>query len=332
MRKLREKEKPTKIPHEKLSKGKKPRRSLISRLDWVNRFRHWYMGGVSITRSIFRTRAAWQGVLIISIILTILFILAAFYTGPGEFVISLDSAMDRDGFYLSETTDFSERLVTLRGKAVIAADNINIADIPEDVGDVDGEHNGLNYVAETFYLINMTGEVKDYEYQLRIRTATKGADHAMWVMVYHNGKQEIYAMMGEDGEPESQYSLFDFPFGEDAANPSQYQTAPLAESNINLSDYVADAERGNISSAGKLVATPFVSSRIVCQDVRPGIEDYEIDKYTVVIWYEGEDPECTNDILGGEVELYMQFHYWTPLEPKDNKEKQSDKPSKSLDI
>ncbi|MDE7434846.1 MAG: hypothetical protein K2N01_03340 [Lachnospiraceae bacterium] len=332
MRKLREKEKPTKIPHEKLTKEKKPRRSLISRLDWVNRFRHWYMGGVSITRSIFRTRAAWQGVLIISIILTILFILAAFYTGPGEFVISLDSAMDRDGFYLSETTDFSERLVTLRGKAVIAADNINIADIAEDVADVDGEHNGLNYVAETFYLINMTGEVKDYEYQLRIRTTTKGADHAMWVMVYHNGKQEIYAMMGEDGEPEAQYSLFDFPFSEDAANPSQYQTAPLAESNINLSDYVADAERGNISSAGKLVATPFVSSRIVCQDVRPGIEDYEIDKYTVVIWYEGEDPECTNDILGGEVELYMQFHYWTPLEPKDNKEKQSDKPSKSLDI
>lgn len=310
MKKLREKKvRPTKIPKEKL-----PRRSLISRFDWLNRFRHWYMGGVSVTRSIFRVRAAWQGVLIILIILTILFIMAAFYTGPGEFVISLDSKMDEDGFYLSETTDFSEHLVCLRGKAVICADNINVMDIASDVADVDGEHNGLNYVAETFYLLNDTGETKDYEYSLRIRTSTKGADRAMWVMVYHNGKQEIYAMMGADGEPEEQYAVYPFPFAEDAANPGQYSNATLAESGIDPDEYLFDLERGNQVSPNRLVATPFVSERVVCQDVRPGIEDQEIDKFTVVIWYEGEDPECTDDILGGEVELYMQFHYYTPSE------------------
>ena len=299
------KEKPIKEPKEKM-----PRRSLISRFDWLNRFRHWYMGKISITRSIFRVRAAWQGVLIITIILVVLFIMAAFYTGPGEFEISLDSNMDKDGFYLSETTDFSEHLVCLRGKAVICADNINIMDIADDVAEVDGEHNGMNYVAETFYLINETGETKDYEYSLRIRSSTKGADKAMWVMVYHNGKQEIYAMEGADGEPEAQYSLYEFPFQEDAANPSQYGTASVAESGINLSDYVADTERAGISGVNKLTATPFVSKRVVCQGERPGIKDEEIDKYTVVIWYEGEDPECVDDILGGEVELYMKFNYY----------------------
>lgn len=291
------------------NRNKKPRRSLISRLDWVNRFRHWYMGGVSVTRSIFRVRAAWQGILIILIILTILFIMAAFYTGPGEFVISLDNEMSEDGFYLSETTDFSERLVCLRGKAVVCADNINIMDIAYDVAEVDGEHNGANYVAETFYLINETGETRDYRYSLQIRTATKGADKAMWVMVYHNGKQEIYAMEGSDGEPEVQYSLFDFPFLEDAAQPSQYQTSSLEESGINPEDYIFDLERADISGANKLVATPFLSERVVCQDVRPEIENNEIDKYTVVIWYEGEDPQCVDDILGGQVELYMNFSY-----------------------
>ena len=33
-----------------------------------------------------------------------------------------------------------------------------------------------------------------------------------------------------------------------------------------------------------------------------------IDKYTVVIWLEGWDPECVDDIMGGEVKLSMNFH------------------------
>ena len=44
--------------------GKKIRRSFLSRFDLLNRFKHWYMGGISITRSMFRVRAAWQGVII----------------------------------------------------------------------------------------------------------------------------------------------------------------------------------------------------------------------------------------------------------------------------
>lgn len=33
-----------------------------------------------------------------------------------------------------------------------------------------------------------------------------------------------------------------------------------------------------------------------------------IDKYTVVIWLEGWDPECVDNIMGGEVKLSMNFH------------------------
>ena len=27
------------------------------------------------------------------------------------------------------------------------------------------------------------------------------------------------------------------------------------------------------------------------------------------MWYEGEDPDCTDDIIGGWVEVYMGFDY-----------------------
>ena len=38
-------------------------------------------------------------------------------------------------------------------------------------------------------------------------------------------------------------------------------------------------------------------------DFRPG----DIDKYTVVIWIEGNDPDCVDDIIGGEVKLHMNL-------------------------
>ena len=42
---------------------------------------------------------------------------------------------------------------------------------------------------------------------------------------------------------------------------------------------------------------------------RQEIQPDEIDKYTVVIWLEGDDPNCKDDILGGHVEMTMRFMY-----------------------
>ncbi len=288
-----------------IMKDKMPRKTLISRFDLINRFKHWYMGGISITRSLFRVRAAWQGVIIITCILAGLFILAAFYTGAGEFVISLDSRMSNDGFYLSNTTDFSERMVCIRGTAVVA-DNVSVFDINSDVAEVDGMHNGSNYVAHTFYLVNRTGETKDYKYSLNIRQSSKNAEKAMWVMIYHNGKQTIYAMNNSNGNPEHQYSLYEFPFTEDASDSEQYKVVSGEEAGISPSE-VTNADY--IIQANELIAKPFETDKVICTGSREGIKDKEIDKYTVVAWYEGEDPDCTDDIIGGWVELYMGFDY-----------------------
>lgn len=286
--------------------GKKPfKRSFLSRFGLLNRFRHWFLGGVSLTHSLFRVKAAWQGVLIITSILSGLFVISAFYTGPGEFVISLDSTMSRDGFYLSNTTNFTEKMVCIRGTAVVS-DNVNIFDISSDVASVDGMHNGENYVAHTFYLMNDTGNPKDYEYTLNIRQSAKHAERALWVMVYVNGKQTIYAMNNESGQPEEQYSLYEFPFTQDAADPEQYSTLAGEESDIDVSE-VSNAIA--INTAHSLKAKPFVTDNVICTGVRNGIKYKEVDKYTVVMWYEGEDPDCTDEIIGGWVEVYMGFDY-----------------------
>lgn len=52
---------------------------------------------------------------------------------------------------------------------------------------------------------------------------------------------------------------------------------------------------------------PFVSDKVVMEDV---LKDFRIDavhKYTIVMWIDGDDPECINDIIGGSVRFSMDF-------------------------
>lgn len=277
-------------------KEKKIRRSLISRFDWLNRFKHWWLGGVSVRRSLFRVKAAWQTLGILIAILMVGYVMAAIYTQSGEFIISLDREMADDGFLLSETTDFSEKLITLYGTAVTDANNISIFDIDRNVMNVDGEHNGIDYVAYTFYIKNNTSEKHNYRYELMIRDKDKGMEKAAWVMLFKNGKQGIYAMQGADGKPESQQSVSEFPFMEYASDKMK---KAQADPPSNLED----------GKKYELTTIPFEANDMVCTGLRKGIKPGEYDKYTAVIWAEGEDPECVDDILGGYIELTMKFIY-----------------------
>ena len=39
------------------------------------------------------------------------------------------------------------------------------------------------------------------------------------------------------------------------------------------------------------------------KDFSPGM----IDKFTIVIWLEGDDPDCTDNLLGGEIKMHMEI-------------------------
>ena len=49
------------------------------------------------------------------------------------------------------------------------------------------------------------------------------------------------------------------------------------------------------------------------------VEPQEVHKYTVVIWLEGDDPDCTNDLIGGHAGMEMNFK----LESEENTEESS---------
>lgn len=217
------------------------------------------------------------------------YLMAAFYTQSGEFIIRVDHAGEKK-IVISDSEDFSQELITLSGSAVERANNISIFDIDPEVMEIDGDHNGMDYVAYTFYVKNIALDPILYTYNLSIQRATKGVEEAIWVLMYHNGEQVVYAKEGLTGEPEMQQSTYEFPFMEDAKKPELYSY---------------DESTGIYT----LTTDTFASSRIVEVGERPGLEPGEVDKFTVVIWLEGEDPECTNDILGGTIEMMMKIRY-----------------------
>ena len=39
------------------------------------------------------------------------------------------------------------------------------------------------------------------------------------------------------------------------------------------------------------------------KDFKPG----DTDKFTIVVWLEGDDPDCVNALLGGEIKMHMDI-------------------------
>ena len=62
---------------------------------------------------------------------------------------------------------------------------------------------------------------------------------------------------------------------------------------------------------------PFVSDRIVFRYAKPQFEIGDVDKYTIVIWLDGDDPECVDKIVGGGIQFRMDISAdnddWEPL-------------------
>ncbi len=61
----------------------------------------------------------------------------------------------------------------------------------------------------------------------------------------------------------------------------------------------------SISGSPEPGTIPFISETKVFNGERLKMKPGDIDRYTVVIWLEGEDPECIDDILGGEMKMEM---------------------------
>ena len=189
-----------------------------------------------------------------------LFILSFMQEKMGNFTINLDRLeLYRKGISISEDGNFTYPTSRLSAAPVIDATNISIHDLPAGLESVDGDHNGINYVAYTYYVRNAGKEDVGYRATLRLESAAKGAEEAVRVAVWHNNEPKVvYAEPAKRGGDEDGCVSFE------------------------NHDTVVSFEE---------------------QDFLVG----NVDKFTVVIWMEGDDPECIDDIVGGSIEFSMKI-------------------------
>ena len=214
-------------------------------------------------------------VLALFLIVLLLYLFSLFSTQGGRFTVSTPDG-DR-GLILSEIKDFSEYTAFLHADPYENMDNISYSWIKEKPHEHEGgSHNGRNYLAYTFYVKNTGKEDIDYRAYILIENVKLAVDEAVRVKLYKNDEETVYAKRTKEGDVQ-----------------------------VDTITYVATEteDRKQVTYD----TTPFVDAVTICDFDREDFVVDEIDKYTVLIWLEGEDPECIDDIIGGELKMSMFF-------------------------
>lgn len=211
----------------------------------------------------------------------------------GHFTISLDDAMFKEGFVLSETADFRNATTYLFATPAEDVPCISITDLPPDLDEYEGNHNA-EYFAYTFFVRNEGESTVDYRWELRLNSESKSLSDATWVMLFRDGEMVFYAEPTIYDQPEALPAFDDNTRG--YINP----TVLMELSSRPEEQFQLITQRGDLSYY-RLVPEPFLSDALVTEGIQEMVEPMEVHKYTVVIWLEGDDPDCTNDLIGGHV-------------------------------
>ena len=260
----------------------------------------------AIAKSVKWKRRAGIALVISLLILLLLWIISWLLTTIGDLVISVDSGAAKKGITISANEDGSDPQTKLYADMVKDVTNITYDWLPATL-DMEsfGNHNGRNYMAYTFQLTNNGKETIDYVSTLKAVRAAKSADEACRIMVYRNGEPAVYAKenMGlttDDKSPEPYEKIFKKVIPENFNAPTSEEIEKAAEEPQNKEPVEVTDE--------PLEITQWDDKTTVFTNTREGIEPGETDKYTIVMWIEGEDPECIDDIRGGYVKLEWFFN------------------------
>ncbi|MBR4768786.1 MAG: hypothetical protein IK088_07400 [Lachnospiraceae bacterium] len=163
--------------------------------------------GISLRRTAEEVKRyrAWRKLIPIIIgiavlILVIGYVVSVLYMKFGAFTVSVNKFDNLDyALSLSESKDFSVFTSRLNAEIAEEVTNIDGTTLPNWLDNVDGEHNGENYVAYTFYCKNQGTKIVKYTYEMYIANMTYEIEKAARVRLYVNGEYVDYAYPRTDG-------------------------------------------------------------------------------------------------------------------------------------
>ena len=128
------------------------------------------------------------------------YVISVLYMRFGAFTVMVNKFDHNEyALTLSESPTFKSHSSRLTAEIAETVTNIDGREIPDWVDNVDGEHNGKNYVAYTFYCSNAGTKTVTYDYDLYIANMTYEIEKAVRVRLYVNGEYTDYAYPRTDG-------------------------------------------------------------------------------------------------------------------------------------
>jgi len=243
-------------------------------------------------------RGLWALLGALLALLAVIFLYASVTQMRGHFTINMSDGMFREGFVLSETADFANPTTHLFAERAIDVPCVSISHIPADIDEFEGQHNA-EYFAYTFFLRNEGQSSVGYDWTMMLNSESLNVSDAAWVMIFEDGKMTFYAKPTESGDPQALPAFDD--------NSRGYVSLPLMKYSADPeSQYQVIAQRNNLTYY-RAVPKNFLSDVRIATGAQQNVEPMEVHKYTVVIWLEGDDPECTDELIGGHVGMEISM-------------------------
>ena len=140
---------------------------------------------------------------------SVVYVSAVMYNRYGSYTVTINK-FDNLNYsialteYMIEDPDTGELkpgkpVARLNSKASEEIRDMDGETLPKDIDKIDGEHNGENYIAYTYYLVNNGEKTLTYEYNLYIVNTTNGVEKGVRVRLYENGEPTTYARTATDG-------------------------------------------------------------------------------------------------------------------------------------
>ncbi len=244
-------------------------------------------------------RGGWALLVTAGVLLGAIYLISIITEMRGHFTVSMSSDMFREGFNISEDEDFKIPTSHLFATPLVDVPCISMVDIPDDVNENKESHGSGNFFAYTFYLRNEGQSAADYTWEIKLNAESRSVSKAAWVMIFVDGEMTIYARAKDNGEPEMIPAKDNNEVG--YLNPPMYAHAADKTGQYEL---IKDT---GAYKYWRTIPKNFVSDTTIATGRRPATEPGEIHKYTIVVWLEGDDPDCTNELIGGHIglEVYL---------------------------
>lgn len=251
----------------------------------------------------FHGKGLWALLGALALLLGTLFLYSSVTQMRGHFTINMSDGLFREGFILSETVGFENPTTHLFCTPAENVPCVSISHLPDTLDSIDGQHNA-NYFAYTFYCRNEGDSTVGYNWQMNLNSESQNLSSACWVMIFEDSRMLFYAKPnGETGEVEALPAFDD--------NSRGYVGKPLVQFSQSPDTQYQTIKEGQNFTYERVIPVPFVTDEIVAQGKQEKVAPMDVHKYTVVIWLEGDDPDCTNDLIGGHVGMNFYFELIT---------------------